>query len=79
MALTRSKFEQIVKSLLDRTVQPCHSCMKDAGVSAAEINEVCVWGGCVCLCERFGWVGGWAGGCVFVCVRGELHGGRCHA
>ena len=40
-----SKFEQLVKSLLDRTVQPCHSCMKDAGVQPADIQEVLMVGG----------------------------------
>ena len=40
-----SKFEQLVKSLLDRTVQPCLSCMKDAGVQPADIQEVLMVGG----------------------------------
>ncbi|EFN53090.1 hypothetical protein CHLNCDRAFT_36653 [Chlorella variabilis] len=45
MNITRSKFEQLVKSLLDRTVQPCLSCMKDAGVQPADIQEVLMVGG----------------------------------
>jgi chaperone protein DnaK len=45
MTLTRSKFEQLVKPLLDRTVQPCHNCMKDAGVQPADIQEVLMVGG----------------------------------
>ena len=40
-----AKFEQLVKSLLDRTVQPCHNCMKDAGVQPADIQEVLMVGG----------------------------------
>jgi hypothetical protein len=34
-----------VKGLLDRTVQPCLSCMKDAGVQPADIQEVLLVGG----------------------------------
>ncbi|KAL4437300.1 hypothetical protein ABPG75_004439 [Micractinium tetrahymenae] len=45
MTLTRAKFEALVKELLDRTVQPCHSCMKDAGVQPADIQEVLMVGG----------------------------------
>eukprot|EP00887_Chlorella_sp_A99_P006858 scaffold2.g6858.t1 len=45
VSITRAKFEQLVKSLLDRTVQPCHSCMKDAGVQPADIHEVLLVGG----------------------------------
>ena len=40
-----AKFEQLVKPLLDRTVQPCHNCMKDAGVQPADIQEVLMVGG----------------------------------
>ena len=48
-----------MKSLLDRTVQPCHSCMKDAGVQPADIQEVLMVGGM----SRMPKVGpGWAGG-----------------
>ncbi|KAI3424827.1 hypothetical protein D9Q98_008213 [Chlorella vulgaris] len=43
--ITRAKFEQLVKSLLDRTVQPCMSCMKDAGVQPTDIQEVLMVGG----------------------------------
>lgn len=45
MTLTRAKLETLVKPLLDRTVQPCHSCMKDAGVQPADIAEVLLVGG----------------------------------
>lgn len=53
-----TKFEQLVKGLLDRTVQPCHSCMKDAGVQPADIAEVLMVGGM----SRMPKVGAW--GCV---------------
>lgn len=36
---------QLVGDLLDRTKQPCKDCLKDAGVSAADINEVLLVGG----------------------------------
>ncbi|KAL6773826.1 HSP70C [Auxenochlorella protothecoides x Auxenochlorella symbiontica] len=45
LTLTRSKFETLVKPLLDRTVQPCHSALKDAGVTAKDVNEVLLVGG----------------------------------
>ncbi len=34
-----------MKPLLDRTIQPCHNCMKDAGVSPADIAEILLVGG----------------------------------
>ena len=34
-----------MSDLLNRTKQPCKDCMKDAGVSASEINEVLLVGG----------------------------------
>lgn len=34
-----------MEDLLNRTKQPCKDCMKDAGVSASEINEVLLVGG----------------------------------
>lgn len=39
------RFESLVGDLLNRTKQPCKDCMKDAGVSASEINEVLLVGG----------------------------------
>jgi len=45
MKLTRAKFEQIVGSLIQRTVEPCKKAVKDAGVSAGEIGEVLLVGG----------------------------------
>ncbi|KAJ8323172.1 hypothetical protein BDV3_004406 [Batrachochytrium dendrobatidis] len=43
--LTRSQFESLTKSLMDRTIEPCRKAIKDAGVSTSEINEVILVGG----------------------------------
>jgi molecular chaperone DnaK len=43
--LTRAKFEQLVEDLVERTRQPCTDAMKDAGVSADDIDEVILVGG----------------------------------
>ena len=43
--LTRAKFESLVSKLIDRTKQPCISALKDAGLSASEIDEVILVGG----------------------------------
>jgi molecular chaperone DnaK len=43
--LTRSKLESIVESLIERTVEPCRKALKDAGLSAGEIEEVIMVGG----------------------------------
>ena len=43
--LTRSKFEQIADSLVQRTLEPCRLAMKDAGVKASDIDEVILVGG----------------------------------
>ncbi|QTF92604.1 MAG: molecular chaperone DnaK, partial [Halomonas sp. BM-2019] len=45
VAITRSKFESLVSGLLERTRSPCINALKDAGVSAGEINEVLLVGG----------------------------------
>ncbi|HZY67497.1 MAG TPA: molecular chaperone DnaK, partial [Devosia sp.] len=43
--LTRAKFEQLVDDLIQRTVEPCRLALKDAGVSASQIDEVVLVGG----------------------------------
>ena len=43
--VTRAQFEKICGSLVDRTVGPCESCVKDAGISKSEIDEVVLVGG----------------------------------
>jgi len=45
MTLTRGKLESLVKPLLDRTMNPCKNCMKDAGVQPSDISEVLLVGG----------------------------------
>ena len=45
MKLTRSKFESLVDDLVQRTVEPCKAALKDAGMKAAEIDEVILVGG----------------------------------
>jgi molecular chaperone DnaK len=45
MKLTRAKFEALVDDLVQKTIQPCKQALKDAGISAAQINEVVLVGG----------------------------------
>jgi molecular chaperone DnaK len=45
MKLTRAKFEQIVDDLLERTLEPCHKALRDAGMQASDIDEVVLVGG----------------------------------
>lgn len=43
--MTRAKLESLVEDLIERTVGPCKTAMKDAGVSAADIQDVILVGG----------------------------------
>jgi len=43
--LTRAKFESLVDELIQRSIEPCKVAMKDAGVSANDIDEVILVGG----------------------------------
>ena len=43
--LTRSKFEMLADSLVQRTLKPCQQALKDAGLTAADIDEVILVGG----------------------------------
>ena len=43
--LTRAKFEQLADSLIQATIVPCQQALKDAGLSASEIDEVILVGG----------------------------------
>ncbi len=43
--LSRSKFETLVSDLIDRSIEPCKQALKDAGLSAGEINDVILVGG----------------------------------
>jgi molecular chaperone DnaK len=45
MTLTRAKFEQICDDLFQRTLGPCKTALKDAGMSTSEIDEVVLVGG----------------------------------
>jgi molecular chaperone DnaK len=45
ITLTRSKLEQLVDQLVQRTVGPCRQALTDAGLSASEIDEVILVGG----------------------------------
>jgi molecular chaperone DnaK len=45
MTLTRAKLEALVAELVERTVEPCRQAMKDAGVTAADVDEVVLVGG----------------------------------
>jgi len=43
--LSRAKFEQLADSLIQRTIEPCKSAMKSAGMSSSDIDEVILVGG----------------------------------
>ena len=43
--LTRAKFESLVDELIQRSIEPCKIAMRDAGVSASDIDEVILVGG----------------------------------
>ena len=45
LKLTRAKFEALVDDFVQRTIGPCKSALKDAGISASEIDEVVLVGG----------------------------------
>ena len=45
MSLSRSKLEQLVADLVQRTIEPCRKAIADAGVSVGEIDEVILVGG----------------------------------
>jgi molecular chaperone DnaK len=45
LKFTRAKLEALVENLIKKTLPPCQTALKDAGLSAAEINEVVLVGG----------------------------------
>ncbi|KAK6241260.1 hypothetical protein SCA6_006649 [Theobroma cacao] len=45
ITLTRSKFESLVNHLIERTKTPCKNCLKDAGISTKDVDEVLLVGG----------------------------------
>ncbi|KPL52739.1 molecular chaperone DnaK [Prosthecomicrobium hirschii] len=45
MKLTRAKFEALVDDLVQKTIEPCRAALKDAGLTAGQIDEVVLVGG----------------------------------
>lgn len=43
--LTRSKFEQLIDDIIKRTIEPCKSALKNAGLTVKDIDEVILVGG----------------------------------
>jgi Fe-S protein assembly chaperone HscA len=43
--ITRELFESLIRDIVDRTLGPCRDCMKDAGVTPEQIDEVVMVGG----------------------------------
>lgn len=47
ISLSRSKFEQLVDDLIQRTIEPCRSALKDASMNANDIDEIILVGGSI--------------------------------
>ncbi len=45
MTLTRAKLEQLVMDLVEKTLGPCRQALQDAGITAAQVDEVVLVGG----------------------------------
>ena len=45
MKLTRAKLESLVEELINRTIAPCKLALKDAGLSASEVDDIIIVGG----------------------------------
>ena len=45
MTITKSKFEQLTESLVNRTINPCKSALKNAGLTPNDIDEIILVGG----------------------------------
>ena len=45
MSLTRAKFEQLCDHLVQKTIEPCRTALRDAGLQASQIDEVILVGG----------------------------------
>jgi molecular chaperone DnaK len=45
MTITKSKFDQLTKSLVDRTIEPCKRAMSNANLTVGEIDEIILVGG----------------------------------
>ena len=44
-SMSRAKFEQLADSLIKRTIEPCRTAMKAAGLDNSDIDEVILVGG----------------------------------
>jgi len=44
-SLSKSKFEQLVQPLVDRTIKPCESALKSAGIKVSDVDEIILVGG----------------------------------
>ncbi len=45
ITLTRAKFEELIRDLVDSTIEPVNQALKDAGISASELHKVLLVGG----------------------------------
>lgn len=45
MKLTRAKFESLVNDLIQRTVEPCKKCLRDADIGKSDIGDILLVGG----------------------------------
>lgn len=45
LTITKSKFDQLTQSLVDRTIKPCESALKNAGLKPSDIDEIILVGG----------------------------------
>ncbi|MDD2907763.1 MAG: molecular chaperone DnaK [Candidatus Gracilibacteria bacterium] len=45
MTITRTKFEELIADLVERSIEPCKKVLKDAGLSASELDQVLLVGG----------------------------------
>ena len=45
VSITRAKLESLVEELIQRSIEPCKTAMKDAGVTGADIDEIILVGG----------------------------------
>ncbi len=45
ITITRAKFEQLIDDLLQKTIGPCEAALKDAGITASQVDEVILVGG----------------------------------
>ncbi|MGE4444258.1 MAG: molecular chaperone DnaK [Candidatus Altimarinota bacterium] len=45
MTITRVKFEELISDLVERSIEPCRKVLKDAGLSASDLDQVLLVGG----------------------------------